>query len=354
MFDPELEAFKNSIDLRVYAAGHGYALDIRESWRGCAVMRHAAGDKIIIKRDSDGHYVYFSVRDDGDHGTIIDFACRRLRLSLGSVRKELRPWIGRPPSALPSYPSLPRVSKDRLRVYRDFARMLDALRHPYLENERGIPAELLASERFMGRIKIDGRGNAVFPHFDSEGLTGYELKNLNFTGFASGGVKALWVSNTKKDDERMVFCESAIDALSYAVLFPEDYTCYASIGGKTNQMQSELIRASAARMRTSSEIVAAMDADADGRKLAEVVRRAVEMSGRGDQRLERSASVSTEVTPSLPPARYFNRLMVPPCWLRIPLRKRLPDQPFRPLRPVLRIRCSPSTPRMTLSNFTLM
>ena len=252
MFDPELEAFKNSIDLRAYAASRGYTLDSRESWRGCAVMRDVAGDKIIIKRDSDGHYVYFSVRDDSDHGTIIDFACRRLGLSLGAVRKELRPWINMPPSALPPYPSLPKVAKDRLRVYREFARMLDAPRHPYLENERGIPAELLASERFLCRIKIDARGNAVFPHFDAEGLTGYELKNRDFTGFASGGAKALWVSNTQSDDDCMVFCESAIDALSHAVLFPDDRTRYASIGGKPNPVQPELIRAAAARMPVGS------------------------------------------------------------------------------------------------------
>lgn len=66
MFDPELESFKTSIDLRAYAANHGYELDPKESWRGSAVMRHAGGDKVIIKREADGHYVYFSVRDD-DH-----------------------------------------------------------------------------------------------------------------------------------------------------------------------------------------------------------------------------------------------------------------------------------------------
>jgi hypothetical protein len=282
MFDRELESFKNDIDLRAYAASQGYAIDARESWRGSAVMRHAAGDKIIIKRDADGHFVYFSVRDDGDHGTIIDFAKRRLGLSLGAVRKELRPWIGMAPSALPPYPALPKVAKDRLRVYREFARMLDAPLHPYLEKERGIPAELLASERFIGRIKLDARGNAVFPHFDADGLSGFELKNRNFTGFATGGVKALWVSNTRNDDDCMVFCESAIDALSHAVLFPDDHTRYASIGGNPNPVQPELIRAAAARMRACSEITAAMDADADGRKLAEVVKRAVEMSGRSD------------------------------------------------------------------------
>ena len=61
----------------------------------------------------------------------------------------------------------------------------------------GAPCPLLiADERFAGRIRIDNKGNAVFPHFDAEGLSGYELKNVEFTGFASGGAKALWLSNS--------------------------------------------------------------------------------------------------------------------------------------------------------------
>jgi hypothetical protein len=44
-------------------------------------MRHpATHDKIIIKRDTDGHYVYFSVRDDRDNGSH-----HRLRACNGSV-----------------------------------------------------------------------------------------------------------------------------------------------------------------------------------------------------------------------------------------------------------------------------
>jgi len=265
MFDPELEHFKTGIDLRAFAAAQGYALDRRESCASSAVMRHANGDKIIIKRDTDGHYVYFSVRNDADHGTIIDFAERRLGLSLGAARKELRPWVGMPSSPLPPYPPLPKVVKDRLRVEREFMGMKEAPEHPYLVNERGITTAVLGSERFAGTIRIDRRGNAVFPHFDADGLSGYELKNHGFTGFASGGSKGLWLSNTKEDDNSMVFCESAIDALSYAVLFPDDQARYASIGGKTNPLQQELIRAAAARMRAGSEIVAAMDADQAGR-----------------------------------------------------------------------------------------
>src|ERR1700691_392087 len=103
--DMELEKFKTDIDLRAYAATQDYLLDRKESWSGSAVMRHPNNDKIVIKRNAaDGHYVYFSVRDDADNGTIIDFAKRRLGLSLGAVRKELRAFMGLPPTVLAPYP----------------------------------------------------------------------------------------------------------------------------------------------------------------------------------------------------------------------------------------------------------
>jgi hypothetical protein len=51
-----------------------------------------------------------------------------------------------------------------------------------------------------------------------------------------------------------------------------------------NPVQPELVRMAAARMPVNSEILAAMDADTEGRKLADVVRTAVELSGRRDLR----------------------------------------------------------------------
>ena len=92
MFDAELDTFKKAIDLRAYAAGQGFELDRKESWRGSSVMRHSNGEKIIIKLDQkDAHYVYFSVHNDRDNGSIIDFVQNRQNLSIGAVRKELRP-----------------------------------------------------------------------------------------------------------------------------------------------------------------------------------------------------------------------------------------------------------------------
>ena len=127
--------------------------------------------------------------------------------------------------------------------------------------ERCLPATVLSSPRFAGRVRIDRRGNAVFPHFDVAGLCGYEIKNQGFTGFAAGGKKGLWFSHSRPNDRRLVLAESAIDALSHAVLFPdaEDQTRYASLGGKPNAKQPDLVQLTIARLPEGAEIVAAFD-----------------------------------------------------------------------------------------------
>ena len=179
--DIELDAFKREIDLRQFAVSLGYEIDGRESWRGSTVLRRGA-DKIVVKRNGNGNYVFFSVREDEDNGTIIDFVERR-NLSLGAVRKVLRAWIGRP--AIPmQFPALEPTNSDRMRVECAYRGMADVSRYPYLEQDRCVPAVVLWSPRFVGRVRMDSRGNTVFPHFDAAGLCGYEIKNRGFTGFA--------------------------------------------------------------------------------------------------------------------------------------------------------------------------
>ena len=152
----------------------------------------------------------------------------------------------------------------------------------YLEKERCIPALALQYWRFEDTVRADCKGNAVFPHYDTEGLCGYEMKNAGFTAFAPGGTKGLWLSKTIRNDNRLVICESAIDALSHAVLFQDCRTRYASIAGKPTAVQLNLLRVEIERMPAGSEIIAAMDSDQAGRALADLVRRTVEASGRGD------------------------------------------------------------------------
>jgi hypothetical protein len=271
--DIELEVFKREIDLRQFAASFGYEMDRRESWRGSTVLRRG-GDKIVVKRNRNGHYVFFSVRDDSDHGTIIDFLQRRRHLTLGAVRQTLRPWIGQSLTAVPLFPKLAPTCPDRMRVETEYRRMAKPLRHSYLEQVRCVPATLLGAPRFAGRFRIDNRGNVIFPHFDGAGLCGYEIKNQHFTGFASGGQKGLWLSHCRRHDRRLVLAESAIDALSHAALFPDaaDQTRYASLAGNPNARQFRLLQLTIVRLPDSSEIVAAFDADEAGRGLVNMLR----------------------------------------------------------------------------------
>lgn len=147
-----------------------------------------------------------------------------------------------------------------------------------------MPATVLGSPRFVGRMRMDAHGNTLFPHFDAAGLCGYEIKNRGFTGFAAGGQKGLWFSHTRRDDQRLILTESAIDALSHAALFPdpEDQTRYASLAGKPSRRQTGLLQATIARLPKGAETVAAFDADPAGRRLADEIRQVVTNVARSD------------------------------------------------------------------------
>lgn len=271
MDDEELIRFKQS-DLREYAGAVGFLVDRRESSRSCTVMRRDH-EKIVVSRKPDNVFTWWDVHSD-DRGTIIDFVQReKYGLNLGGVRKELRAWLGSPPPAPLELPQLHTVPKDLEEVRRRYHAMDLALHHPYLEDERCIPAHVLQRPRFAGRIKVDRHGAAVFPHFEGQNeLSGYELKNRGgFSGFASRGRKALWLSNTEPSDRRLIVAESAIDAISHAVLFNDPDARYGSIGGKPSALQLEVVRRVFVALPDDAEIVAAMDADVPGRDLADLL-----------------------------------------------------------------------------------
>lgn len=275
--DAELEAFKRDINLVEFAVSLGYQLDSHESSRNSAVLRNGS-DKIIVATDEDGHGIYFSVRDEQDNGTIIDFLQRREGLSLGHVRKALRPWTSssyRPGRSIPAgkrYKKPEPSSADRQHVLAEYLRMQPqpAGGHPYLLS-RFLTAPLLLDPRFERMIRIDGRGNAVFPHYDRQGLTGYELKNRGFTGFAKHGEKGLWFSSNLASAGVIVIVEAAIDALSHAQLFGGD-AAYLSIGGQPNPKQPILLEGALTKAHArGAAIVIGTDADQGGDNLAALV-----------------------------------------------------------------------------------
>lgn len=288
--DQELERFKK-IDLRSFAASRGYVKDTRESSAGCCMMRNSNGDKIaIIQNEKTGDWVYFCVKNKMDSGTILDFLkWRGYEGHLGQVRKILREFSGAPIPEAYRFPTQRAIKKDRAAVLLAYHKAKLAGAVSYLTG-RGLGPDVLALPAFADRVRVDDRGNAIFPHWDKEGLSGYEVKNRGFTGFAAGGIKGLWYSVASQDCKTLVFCESAIDALSYYVLNPPPAggeIRLFSIGGSLNESQPELIRAAMEKAPAGSVVIAAFDDDEGGDNFA--------------AQLRELAPPSVEVRRALPP-----------------------------------------------------
>ncbi|XSG84092.1 MAG: DUF3991 and toprim domain-containing protein [Methylohalobius sp. ZOD2] len=268
----ELEQFKRDINIVEYAAAQGYKIDRRESSRSSVVLRGHGDDKIIVATDRDGHGIYFSVRDEADNGSIIDFVQRRKGLNLGQVRRELRQWIGKQtdPSLVTIRKPNP-TNRNRPRIQGWWMQMKPQPSggHSYLRR-RGLSTEILEDLRFASMIRMDHRGNAVFPHHDRDGLSGYELKNEGFTGFSKGGEKRIWHTTNIMRAPRIVVVESAVDALSHAQITGDTEAAYISIGGQPSPEQWELLHGALAKAEArGAEVIIGTDTDPAGDRLAE-------------------------------------------------------------------------------------
>ena len=277
----ELEEMKR-IDLCQYAAARGFVVDRKQSSRSSAVLKHPNGDKLIVAKNRNGQFMYFNAKGN-DNGTIIDFVQARERCSLGEVRKLLRPWLNGSVSPTP-VPTLPiDLQPSEHDVAQVLGRWLQAKpigqTHPYLENERGIPRTVLKHPAFEDRIRIDSRGNALFPHYNQAGLCGFEVKNTGWTGFSPGGVKGLACSRPRPQDREMVIAETGIDMLSYAAIKGIEGKRLFSTAGQISPLQAECLRSAFQKMPTGSTVVLAVDHDEGGRKLAQQISDALAPTG---------------------------------------------------------------------------
>ena len=112
----------------------------------------------------------------------------------------------------------------------------------------------------------------IFPHWNLDGICGYEVKNRDFTGFAPGAEKGLWGSQLTEHDERLVICETAIDALSYATLHDTGNTRFISTAGTLNPIQPELLARAMQKLPPDGKIILAMDNDEGGDCLLEITK----------------------------------------------------------------------------------
>jgi hypothetical protein len=275
--DEELERFKTEISLVELAGTYGYRLPRgQQLWLASSLVmkNEESDDKIVIRRDSDRHWTYFSVRDPSDNGTVVDFIQHRRRVGLGAVRQELRGWVSPGLGGLRPALGLPAARRrDFGAVDREYREAALLARSPYLRS-RGIRDATLASERFRGTVRVDRRGNVLFGHLhpeDPERICGFERKNRGFTSFSTGGMRTVWASRALAGDDRFVFVEGAIDALSYQQLHPSIRARYFSTAGSVGTFQLQYITKLVGDLPPSSTIVLATDRDEAGERLAKQI-----------------------------------------------------------------------------------
>ena len=272
MLKYDFARFKSEINLTQYAAAMGYEIDRKKTTRSSVAMRSGA-DKIIISRRG-GVWVYFSPVDDNDNGTIINFVQNRTGKTLPEIGEELQNWIGGGVS-LPQTKNYVREVEeqeyDPERVAKIFKKCRSVKNHAYLEG-RGISSCVLSSPRFTGRIYTDRYGNVAFPHYNDHGICGLELKNADKALFVRGSEKTFWRSNYKQGDDTLVIGEAVIDALSYAMLFPNEAAVYAATGGGMSPEQEEVLTLCVQGFKNLKTIILAMDNDQGGERLIQKIK----------------------------------------------------------------------------------
>jgi hypothetical protein len=266
--DLELERFKR-LNLADLAVLMGFVLDKKESSRSSLIMRHDDGEKLIISTDTDSHFIWFSVRSNAS-GSVIDFVQFRQGGNLGQVRKFLRAYCSN--SSFPTAPknkSIPKpqkISHDRAALLKKWHSYKPCTSNPAYLVSRGL--HLSTIEAFSDCVRSDDRRNTVFKHVDLEGLSGWELKNRDFTGFAKGGQKALFACKIqpKNEPRLIVITESAIDAMSYYQIHQAS-GLYLSFGGEMSPAQIELL-SHILNKYPAGKVISATDNDKTGEEFA--------------------------------------------------------------------------------------
>ncbi|PJB71324.1 MAG: hypothetical protein CO093_05530 [Alphaproteobacteria bacterium CG_4_9_14_3_um_filter_47_13] len=275
----EFARFKSEINLTQYAAHLGYEIDRKKSTRSSIAMRNGT-DKIIISRRGQ-LWVYFSVSNDNDNGTIIDFAEKRTNKSLKEIGFDLQSWISGGvvlPEPKNYVAEVEEQVYDPARVANVFKRCRPVTNHAYLEG-RGLTGGLLSSLRFAGRIFADRYQNVAFPHYHGKGICGLELKDADKALFVRGSEKTLWRSNMRAGDDTLILSEAVIDALSHAALFPNETALYAATGGGMSPEQAEIIKQAAQGIKSLKYIALITDNDLGGDRLTDKILKAIEDSG---------------------------------------------------------------------------
>ena len=112
------------------------------------------------------------------------------------------------------------------------------------------------------------------------------------------------MSRARSTDTALVIAESAIDALSYVVLHPDENARYASFGGAMNPGQLALIRRAIARLPPGATLRIVTDNNPEGAGFAPLIEGLAGEASGGDRTVEAALPRdANEVLDHVPPRR---------------------------------------------------
>ena len=302
----DLEAVKKSVNLIQHVSAMGYCLNKVKSSRTWAVMEKE-GDKLLIKNspNQQGHWVYKSLVDNRDKGSIVDLMLNRghsyedirglrsVHLDKGVL--EVQKSLG---GELQDLSAQKELAGEELKKYSY------ATSH-YLE-ARGISKSTYASYQghslgagFEEVLDGDSKKSpkAVFGLYQNIGSQGNgtlcstiayqfgktesgeaESKQYFQKGLSRGLVV---LNNPEVKVEKIIVTESPIDALSYKQIHQEkDSTMYlATCGSLTSSIKKDLGNVFEEAKANQQEVVLAFDKDKEGQKMQSAVHRIAEEKG---------------------------------------------------------------------------
>lgn len=258
----------------------------------CVFMRNDVDDKIVISRNTNGHYIYFNPENDRDKGSVFDFIENRRanqNFSMSYAKKIINDFTGNIQNNYikPSGIKLESKTNDfALNKVQTHFKKLPELHNTSFLSSRGLSNDLLFSDVCKKRIYnedyIDKNSgstytNTVFPlyGFDDSNksvILGFERRNDQFKGAFEGSLKSasIWVSSFSKNTavNTFVVSESALDSLSYAQL-KDDWrsanNVYAATSGTAWDGHIDLYQKTINNLKPSA-VVLANDNDCAGER----------------------------------------------------------------------------------------
>lgn len=268
----EIDKFKEDISLVDFIENCGGVINRHKSTK-ISYLMDFHDTKLVVKKNVNGHYIYFDLFNQGSNGTIIDFYQKVVKkdATFKDVMIALRKFFK---SGYIANEKLDISNEtDEAFEYSRITKNLDENDLKHIELSRKISVQTL--KEFESIILKDNRDNFCFPHkeyyFDENGkfkfnLAGFEIKNItkNFKG--QRGHKGLWGQRIGFSQDTYLF-ESTFDAMAFRELHQKE-GFYISISGSFSPKQIEYLKAVIVSSK-SQNIYICLDNDVMGEKMSQ-------------------------------------------------------------------------------------